>query len=215
MTNYTNKPAGNDFMKDYVDVAQRIVQFRAKYPNGSLQPVNKEEPIKIITIGDKTYLQYIAAAYRTPDDTTPGIGMAWELFPGRTPFTRDSECMVAETSAWGRAIIATLAADTKKGIASKEEVLAAKSRQVTPQEEPETYSEYQPPKSTKITPAQLQQIQILKKQIHSLQDDDIYRDGLEKAYNVRSSTDLSTTQAVDLIKKLTNMIEKNNATTAE
>jgi hypothetical protein len=204
MTNYTsNKPSGNDFMKDYVDVAQRLIQFRDKYPTGSLQPVNKENPVKIINIGDKTYLEYVAAAYRSPDDTTPGIGVAWELFPGKTPFTRDSEAMVCETSAWGRAIIAALAADTKKGIASKEEVLAAKSRQTT-------YSEPPTNLSGKITPAQLKQVQIIRKQIPSLDDDNVYRDALEKSYGVRSSTDLTTAQAIDLIKKLNSVVSKDS-----
>jgi len=205
MTNYTNnnKPSGNDFMKDYVDVAQRLIQFRDKYPTGSLQPVNKENPVKIITIGDKTYLEYVAAAYRSPDDTTPGIGVAWELFPGKTPFTRDSEAMVCETSAWGRAIIAALAADTKKGIASKDEVLAAKSRQSTYTEPPTSIS-------GKITPAQLKQVQIIRKQIPSLDDDNVYRDALEKSYGVRSSTDLTTAQAIDLIKKLTSVASKDS-----
>ena len=204
MTNYTpNKPSGSDFMKDYVDVAQRIVQFREKYPNGSLQPVNKEEPVKIITIGDKTYLQYIAAAYRSPEDNQPGIAVAWELFPGKTPFTRDSEAMVAETSAWGRAIVAALAADTKKGIATKEEVMAAKSRQ------PDTYSNPVSNTTNTITPAQLKQVQIIRKQIPSLDDDNVYRDGLEKAYGVRSSTELTTAQAIDLIRKLNNLINKD------
>jgi len=48
--------------------------------------------------------------------------MAYEQWPGRTPYTRDSELQNAETSAWGRAIVAVLAADTKRGIASQEEV---------------------------------------------------------------------------------------------
>lgn len=52
----------------------------------------------------------------------PGIGVAWEPFPGRTPYTKDSELMNAETGAWGRAIMAALAADAKKGIASAQEV---------------------------------------------------------------------------------------------
>jgi hypothetical protein len=62
----------------------------------------------------------IAWAYRTPDDQRPGIGHAYEPFPGKTPYTRDSEVQNAETSAWGRAIIA-LNFDTKK-IASADEV---------------------------------------------------------------------------------------------
>ena len=48
--------------------------------------------------------------------------MAWEPFPGRTPYTFNSELMNAETSAQGRAIVAALAADTRKGVASQEEV---------------------------------------------------------------------------------------------
>jgi hypothetical protein len=39
----------------------------------------------------------------------------------------------AETAAWGRAIVAALAADTKKGIASSEEI---RNRQVDPPADP-------------------------------------------------------------------------------
>lgn len=106
----------------YVDVAARIVEFRDKYPNGSLQPANLDQPFTVQTIGDQTFIAVVAAAYRTPDDPKPGIGMAYEQFPGRTPYTKGSELMNAETSAWGRAIVAALAADTKRGIASAHEV---------------------------------------------------------------------------------------------
>lgn len=107
---------------DYNDVPARIAEFRHKHPDGSLQPADPAEAYKVQEIGGKTFVVYIAAAYRTPDDPRPGIGMAWEQFPGRTPYTRDSELQNAETSAWGRAIVAALAADTRKGIASAEEV---------------------------------------------------------------------------------------------
>lgn len=110
------------FAEDYVDVATRIGIFREKYPEGSLQPFNPSDPVKIVALGDKAFIQYVACAYRTPGDERPGIGVAWEPFPGKTPYTRDSEAMVAETSAWGRAIVAVLAADTKRGIASADEV---------------------------------------------------------------------------------------------
>jgi hypothetical protein len=109
-------------LDSYNDVASRIAEFRAKHPDGSLQPVDPAHPFDVQTIGDKTFLVYVAAAYRTPDDPRPGIGVAWEPFPGRTPYTRDSEVMVLETSAWGRAIVAALAADTRRGIASADEV---------------------------------------------------------------------------------------------
>jgi hypothetical protein len=103
---------------DYNEVAARIVEARKKHPEGFLQPLNPAEPYKIETIGEKTFIVYVAAFYRTPDDSRPGIGVAWEPFPGTTNFTRNSELMNAETSAWGRALVAAFAADTKKGIAT-------------------------------------------------------------------------------------------------
>lgn len=118
-------------LDDYVDVAQRIADFRQQYPNGCLQPYDPERAWEQVTVTgiDKngetvtqTFIVYTAAAYRSPVDPKPGIGMAWEVFPGRTSFTRGSELMNAETSAWGRAIIAALASDSKKGVASREEV---------------------------------------------------------------------------------------------
>jgi hypothetical protein len=103
---------------DYIDVATRIVEFRDKFPQGSLQQVKYE----FVTVNNKDWIVYTAAAYRTPDDERPGIGTAWEPIPGPTNFTRDSEVQNAETAAWGRAMVAALAVDTKKGIASSEEV---------------------------------------------------------------------------------------------
>lgn len=103
---------------DYIDVATRIIEFREKYPTGSLQQVKLE----FVTVNNKDWVVYTAAAYRTPDDVRPGIGTAWEPIPGPTNFTRDSEVQNAETAAWGRAMVAALAVDTKKGIASSEEV---------------------------------------------------------------------------------------------
>jgi len=109
---------------DYIDVATRIIEFREKYPQGSLTQVD----LKFISdFAGKDWVVYTAAAYRSPDDLQPGIGTAWEPVPGPTRFTRDSEVQNAETAAWGRAMVAALAVDTKKGIASSEEV---RNRQV-------------------------------------------------------------------------------------
>lgn len=118
-------------LDDYIDVAQRIVDFRGKHPEGSLQPVNPAQPFEIRELvgTDKngkeqrgTFIIYTAAAYRSPDDPRPGIGCAYEVFPGRTPYTAGSELQNAETAAWGRAIVAALGADAKAGIASQQEV---------------------------------------------------------------------------------------------
>lgn len=105
-------------MKDYVDVAERIAMFTDRYPDGSLQ-----SELTPLYQGD-TLVGWLcrAEAYRTPDDDRPGVGHAVEPVPGKTPYTRDSEAMNAETSAWGRAIIA-LGFQTKK-IASANEVRA-------------------------------------------------------------------------------------------
>ena len=129
MADYTDR------MADYVDVAERIRTFREKHPEGSLQPLDLAKPYEIITIGDKTFVVYVAAAYRTPDDTRPGIGTAWETFPGLTPYTKGSEIQNAESSAWGRAIVASLAADTKK-IASLDEVAARRAERDHPASTP-------------------------------------------------------------------------------
>jgi hypothetical protein len=120
-------------LDNYNTVADRIREFFERYPEGSLRQVKyelqlvpyyvkNEETKTIELVGDKAYLVYTAAAYRTADDPNPGEGTAWEPVPGRTPYTRDSEMQNAETSAWGRAIIAAGAADTRKGIASREDV---------------------------------------------------------------------------------------------
>jgi hypothetical protein len=116
--------------KDYVDVAERIRQFKFEYPEGSLQT---GEP-SLFKVGEQVFVWCQAAAYRTPDDERPGIGTAWEPVPGPTPFTRDSELMNAETSAWGRAIVA-LGFETKH-IASSNEV---RNRQAS--SEPDTPSD--------------------------------------------------------------------------
>jgi CelD/BcsL family acetyltransferase involved in cellulose biosynthesis len=111
------------FAADYVDVAERLRTFREKYPEGSMQPADLAVPYRIEEVGAQTFVVYVAAAYRSDDDQRPGIGVAWEEVPGKTNFTRGSELMNAETSAWGRAIVAALAADTKR-IASADEVQA-------------------------------------------------------------------------------------------
>lgn len=111
----------SNFMDSYVDVAERIRIFKEQYPTGCLRPFNPAEPFKVMEIGGREFIVYTACAYRTPDDLMPAIAVAAEPSVGKTSFTKDSEVMNAETSAWGRAIVACLAADTQK-IASANEV---------------------------------------------------------------------------------------------
>ena len=121
---------------DYIDVATRIIEFREKFPHGSLQSWKDPYVIEVkMPDGNiKSYMVYSAAAYRSPDDSLPGVGWAYEPIPGPTNFTRDSELQNAETAAWGRAMVAALAVDTKKGIASSEEV---RNRQTKTTEAPQ------------------------------------------------------------------------------
>ena len=120
------------FADDYIPVNERISVFIAKYPEGSLRPLWPDEPYRVLGEGETKWIVYGACAYRTPDDPAPGVGLAWEPVPGRTPYTRGSELMVAETSAWGRAL-AAIGIATNKSIASAEEVRSARERSGAPQ----------------------------------------------------------------------------------
>lgn len=124
------------FAEGYNDVAARIVEFRDKHPEGSLQPADLSKPFEVVEIGGQTFIVTVSAAYRSPDDPRPGIGMAYELFPGKTPYTRGSELQNSETSSWGRAIVAALAADTRKGVASADEVRNRQAEREQPEPEP-------------------------------------------------------------------------------
>lgn len=115
------------FAEDYIPVNERIAMFIAKYPEGSLRPLWPDEPYRVLGEGDTKWLVYAACAYRHPEDPAPGVGMAWEPVPGKTPYTRGSELMVAETSSWGRAL-AAIGIATNKSIASAEEVRSAQER---------------------------------------------------------------------------------------
>lgn len=114
--------AGFD-LEAYTTVQERIQEFYIKYPDGSLQ-----FEFKGILDGSPQMMWGIAYAYRTPNDERPGIGTAAELIEGKTPYTRGSELQNLETSAWGRCL-AALGLGLSKGIASKQEVQAAKDRQ--------------------------------------------------------------------------------------
>lgn len=88
---------------DYVEVKERIQAFYAAYPTGALQTLH----FGPIDMGDNIpRIAVQAAAFRSPDDSHPGLGTSWMVVPGRTPYTNGSELENCETSAWGRAIAA-------------------------------------------------------------------------------------------------------------
>ena len=138
-------------MDDYVDVAERIRVVKQMFPEAVFRPANPLEPFKIVEIAGATYIAYTAALYRDPFDTCPAIACAWEEVPGKTPYTKGSELMNAETSAWGRCAIA-LGIPSKK-IATLDEV---KARQETPKATvsaiKKTEAEIYDPWATPVTP---------------------------------------------------------------
>ena len=91
----------DDRLKDYTDVKRRIALFLAQDPDGRLVTAK----VKATSEPDGVPRVWVKAkAYRSADDTRPGVGWSWLVLPGSTPYTRGSEIGNAETSAWGRAI---------------------------------------------------------------------------------------------------------------
>lgn len=109
-----------DALADYVTVPQRIAQFYELFGQGRL--VTGEVRVELGPDG-KPRVMVQAAAYRTPDDTLPGIGWSWMELPGTTSFTRGSELENTETSVWGRAI-AALGILVDRSVASVNEIKA-------------------------------------------------------------------------------------------
>jgi len=85
-------------LSDYVDVPTRFAALLTKWPELRI----KEHRPEIVTIGDKTFISVTMQAWRTPDDPIPCQATCFEPYPGKTPFTRDSEQMNASTSCLGR-----------------------------------------------------------------------------------------------------------------
>lgn len=142
------------FNNDYIEVHERLTIALEKFPDLSLQAdwEYKETP------DGRQWIIVKAYAYRTPEDPRPGVGHAWEPFPGQTPFTKNSELMVGETSAWGRAL-AALGIETKRGIASANEVRARQDQPQTqntvPRSKPPTNTVTDASAGIKATDAQL------------------------------------------------------------
>jgi hypothetical protein len=119
---------------DYKDVAERLQDLKQTFPEASIQSRIVELPE---AFADK-FLAVKATVHRTPNDPAPAEGLAWEPVPGQTPYTRNSELQNAETSAWGRAIIAALASESKK-IASRQEVEPRQAEREQPTKETPTF----------------------------------------------------------------------------
>jgi hypothetical protein len=112
-------------MDNYVDVATRLKMAFERWPEMRIQETARE----VIEMPDKScFIRCTVTIWRDPKDPIPLIASACEIYPGRTPYTKFSESEVGYTSAIGRALaMGGIAAN--KAIASRDEVMAAQSRQ--------------------------------------------------------------------------------------
>ena len=114
-------------LDNYVDVATRLRLAFEKYPDLRIQETSRE----VIEMPDKScFIRCTVTVWRDATDPLPVIATACELYPGRTPYTKNSENEVGFTSALGRCL-AYAGFAVNKAIASRDEVEAAQSRQPT------------------------------------------------------------------------------------
>lgn len=205
-------------LSNYVDVPTRIRQLREKHPHAVLRPYNPAEPFRIVEIGGREFIIYTAVCYRTPDDPMPAIAVAAEPVIGSSSFTRNSEVMNAETSAWGRCIMAALAVD-EPHIASREEVqnrrnddTAKLTEQIVRDVFPESQTvephpaAHQPSGSQKLAAvASVKQQNLIKKLSRERQIADLHAHASDVLNRqVDSLTTLSTKEASKVIESLMN-----------
>ena len=106
-----------DYLKDYIEVKDRIQTFYELYPNGAIHFEFKGE----LTFNNETYIWGKAFAYPDRNELGWCSGHAWERVPAKG-FAKGAEMMTLETSAVGRAL-AMLGIKVSRSIASREEML--------------------------------------------------------------------------------------------
>jgi hypothetical protein len=148
--NQNQRGGGNDKLDGYVPVAERIEKFYGRFPEGRI--------LTSITDHDRVdgFVLVRAEVYRNPDDATPAAtGHAYE-YKDAGYVQKSSYIEVAETSAVGRAL-AFLNFETKRGIASREEM--EKATRVRPEAPPReaTRTEVTRPEAVRAEPRRVAQ----------------------------------------------------------
>ena len=115
-----------DYLKNYIEVKDRIQMFYDKYPEGTLHFQYKG----VLEFNGETFIYGEAFAYPERDKMAYASGWAMEKVPAKG-FGRGSEMPLLETSCWGRSI-AALGIAVTRSIASREEV----EKYVNPQNDP-------------------------------------------------------------------------------
>jgi hypothetical protein len=106
-------------LSNYVDVPARLRMALEKYPNMSVL----EHPVQVREVDGKTYIEVTVEVICNDDADRRATASAWEIHPGQTPYTKESEMMNSSTSALGRAL-GFLGFGIAKSIASQDEVRA-------------------------------------------------------------------------------------------
>lgn len=146
--NQNQRGGGNDKLDGYVPVAERIEKFYGRFPEGRI--------LTSITDHDRVdgFVLVRAEVYRNPDDATPAAtGHAYE-YKDAGYVQKSSYIEVAETSAVGRAL-AFLNFETKRGIASREEM--EKATRVRPEAPPREATRPEPirPEAVRAEPRRI------------------------------------------------------------
>lgn len=87
-------------LSNYVDVATRIKLLIEQYPNASIVCTAP----KVIEVAGHHFIEVVTHIACNDGSGREAQASAWEPFPGKTPYTRDSEAMNSETSSIGRCI---------------------------------------------------------------------------------------------------------------
>ena len=151
-------------------------------------------------VGPAVFVICKAAAYRTPDDPKPCHGIAWEPFPGPTPFTRDCELMNAADVRVGPC--------DRRGGHPFQEDREADEVQARQQPAAETAATVNP-----VTKAQHGKIGALVKDIAAASNqtaDKVAQDSrawIKERYGKKSRADLTTVEAGELIDYLEGILE--------
>ena len=105
---------------NYIDVPTRLKEALLKHPNLRIQ----ETAAEVVTMPDgSTFYRCTVTVWRDETDPIPSIATAAEPYPGKTPYTKNSEFMVGMTSALGRAL-GYMGFGISKSIASRNEIEA-------------------------------------------------------------------------------------------
>lgn len=118
-------------LDNYVDVPTRLKMLFERYPNASVVA----DPPCIREIGGQSFIEVTVTVQCNDEHNRTGRASAWEPFPGKTPYTRDSEMMNAETSALGR-VCGALGIGLKSSVASLDEVRNRRSQELHPSSQP-------------------------------------------------------------------------------